>query len=477
MTNPLVAEERDSTTAITGIGIVESAADVTNGIQSGSWAEIGIGAAGLGLETLSIAMDPAGALLSAGVAWLMEHVEPLSQILDQLAGNADAVASHAATWRNVAQAVGEVATDFGPAVAADTAGWTGSAADAYRTRGASLTNLLSAASTASGGVGSAIEMAGMIVGIVREVVRDLIADLVGRLIAWAAEVAFTLGLATPVVVAQATSAIAKWAARIAEIVRKLIRTINNLIPLLRRLDEVFASIRQAVDSFASTARRADAPTSPSSPSSPDTPNAPGTTTPSSSPGATSPQSTPTSTSPASADPSTTSPTTTSPPTTTDTPTTDTPTTATTPGRPHDGQFHHSDRDPLRQHGSAQQTHPQEWTDALAYARERGVEVIERPGTMAYGPSPSPGQPGQLIIDPDASVGALRHEMQHLLDDEAAGWPGMRAMFEDPERAFQMEVRAYQREIEYAESIGDFESAEILRGFIEQERVRWLGGGE
>lgn len=248
MPNPLVAEERDSTTAITGIGIAESAIDVTNGIQSGNWVEIGIGTAGAGLEALSIAMDPAGALLSAGVAWLMEHVEPLSQILDQLAGNADAVASHAATWRNVAQAVGEVAADFGPVVAADTAGWTGSASDAYRTRGADLTNLLFAASTASGGVGTAVEMAGMIVGVVREVVRDLIADLVGRLIAWAAEVAFTLGLATPVVVAQATSAIAKWAARIAEIVRQLIRTINNLLPLLRHLDEVFASIRRADDS-------------------------------------------------------------------------------------------------------------------------------------------------------------------------------------------------------------------------------------
>jgi hypothetical protein len=210
----------------------------------------------------------------------MEHVEPLSQILDQLAGNADAVASHAATWRNVATAVGEVAADFGPAVAADTAGWAGSAAEAYRARGAGLTNLLAAASTASDGVGTAVEMAGTIVGVVREVVRDLIADLVGRLIAWAAEVAFTLGLATPVVVAQATSAIAKWAARIAEIVRKLVRTINNLIPLLRRLDEVFASIRQAIDSMASAARRADAPTGPRV-DTPSTPDAPGTTTPAS----------------------------------------------------------------------------------------------------------------------------------------------------------------------------------------------------
>jgi hypothetical protein len=68
MANPLIAAERDSATAVSGIGIAESAVDVANGIQSGNWAEIGLGAAGVGLEALSIAMDPAGALLSAGVA-------------------------------------------------------------------------------------------------------------------------------------------------------------------------------------------------------------------------------------------------------------------------------------------------------------------------------------------------------------------------------------------------------------------------
>jgi hypothetical protein len=302
MANPLIAAEQDSTTAVSGIGIAESAVDLASGIESGNWVEIGFGAAGVGLEALSIAMDPAGALLSAGVGWLMEHVEPLSEILDRLAGDADAVAAHAATWRNVAQAVGDVAADYGPAVAADTAGWTGAAADAYRTRGTDLANLLSAASTASGGVGTAVEMAGMIVGVVREIVRDLIADLVGRLIAWALEVAATLGLATPVVVAQATSAIAKWAARIADVVQKLIRTMNNLIPLLRRLDEVFASIRQAVDSFASGARRADLPTSPTTPGSPtmpDTPGPPNGTTPAAGPATTSPSS---ASSPSTADP-------------------------------------------------------------------------------------------------------------------------------------------------------------------------------
>ena len=37
--NPLVAERVDSTTAITGIGVVESAMGLYEGVESGSWVE------------------------------------------------------------------------------------------------------------------------------------------------------------------------------------------------------------------------------------------------------------------------------------------------------------------------------------------------------------------------------------------------------------------------------------------------------
>ncbi|MFC4085765.1 magnesium transporter [Amycolatopsis samaneae] len=138
-----------------------------------------------------------------------------------------------------------------------------------------------------------------------------------------------------------------------------------------------------------------------------------------------------------------------------------------------GPLYHSDRDPLRKHGAARETHPHEWSETLKRAEELGVEVELRSGRMTYAPAPTPGSPGQMIIDPDASIGALRHEYQHLIDDFAQGWAGMRQM-RDVEHAFNMERRAYEREIEYAESIGDHESVAALREMIEEERKKWLG---
>ncbi|SFK30210.1 hypothetical protein SAMN05421835_117137, partial [Amycolatopsis sacchari] len=56
--NPLVAQAQSQTTAVTGIGIAESAVDLANGVKDGSWVEFGMGALGVGLETLSMVIDP-----------------------------------------------------------------------------------------------------------------------------------------------------------------------------------------------------------------------------------------------------------------------------------------------------------------------------------------------------------------------------------------------------------------------------------
>lgn len=291
--NPLIAERKDSTTAYSGIGIAESAVDIYNGVKNGSWLEAGLGVAGGGLEVLSLALDPVGTLLSYGVAWLMEHVKPLSDALDWLAGDADQIAAYAQTWKNVAKATGEVAESFVAEVNSGTAGWTGAAADAYRAAAAQQADKIKAAATSAETIGTTVEMVGMLVGTVREVVRDLVADCVATLIAripqWLAEIGGTFGAATPHVVASAASLISKWVNRITELITKLVRSLEKLSPILKRLDEIWAALKKALPGRGSRG----------TPSSPDTVSTP-----------TSPTSTPngTSTSPS----STTNPTSTTP---------------------------------------------------------------------------------------------------------------------------------------------------------------------
>lgn len=297
--NPLVAPRHDSTTEYSGVGIAESLADVHHGVTSGSWVEGGLALAGTGLETLGLAIDPLGTLAAYGVGWLMEHVQPLSDALDWLAGDPDAIASFAATWRNVGQAVSGAGEDFAAQVASGTATWTGQAGDGYRAFAQGQIEQISTAGRAAETVAAIVEGAGVLVAVVREIVRDLVAECVATLIVripqWLAEEGATLGLATPHVVASAVTLISKWVARIGEMITKLIRSLDNLMPLIRQLDEIFSVLR---DGFRSVDRVADPPTPDGEASPPHTspvsaPNAPDITTGPAPPTSGSPSPTPT----------------------------------------------------------------------------------------------------------------------------------------------------------------------------------------
>ncbi|WP_206790016.1 DNA/RNA non-specific endonuclease [Amycolatopsis sp. MtRt-6] len=253
--NPLVAQAKqdpDGPGAFTagngdygwagGIGIAESSMDAFNGIKDGDWVSGGLGMLSLAGEVAGAAIDPFGYLMSSVASFLMEHIQPLKDMLDSLAGNPPVIQSYADTWGNVSKALGERKTDFDNAVKNGTTGWTGAGADAYRKFAAEHSDALSGAATVAGAISTVTMIMGQVVSFVRETVRQLIADLVGKLIAWVMETVFSLGFGTPVVVAQASAAIAKWGKKIGELLKKLTDTIRQVSPLLSKLVDLFEKI-------------------------------------------------------------------------------------------------------------------------------------------------------------------------------------------------------------------------------------------
>ncbi|WAL63532.1 hypothetical protein ORV05_21250 [Amycolatopsis cynarae] len=225
-----------------GIGLAETSMDAFNGIKDGDWVSGGLGMLSLAGEIAGAAIDPFGYLMSSVASFLMEHVQPLKDMLDSLAGNPPVIQSYADTWGNVSKALGERKTDFDNAVKNGTTGWTGEGADAYRKSAAEHSDALSGAATVAGAIGTVTMLMGQVVSFVRETVRQLIADLVGKLISWVMEEVFSLGFGTPVVVAQASAAIAKWGKKIGDLLKKLTDTIRKVSPLLSKLVDIFEKI-------------------------------------------------------------------------------------------------------------------------------------------------------------------------------------------------------------------------------------------
>ncbi|MGC7100327.1 RHS repeat-associated core domain-containing protein [Amycolatopsis lurida] len=283
MSNPLVAQAQSQTTGVTGIGIAESAVDLANGVSDGSWVEAGLGAVGVGLEVLSLVVDPIGTLASYGVSWLIEHVQPLKEALDWLAGDPPVIQSFSDTWANVAAEVNAIAGDLGNEVTNGTAGWQGEGAEAYRGAAAEQADALAGAASLADGISAGVMIMGTVVAAVRELVRDLVAELVGKLITWALEAAATLGFATPAIAVQATTAITKTISKISEFIRKLVKTIGNVSPKIRKIIDKLGEI---IEKLSKMLRKGGKPGSSTTPSgakpgttkTPDTtPNSPDTT--------------------------------------------------------------------------------------------------------------------------------------------------------------------------------------------------------
>ena len=241
MTTPLVADAPDPLTETPGPALLDDARLIADGIRGHNWVDTTLGGVGASLDALSLAVDPLGTLAAWGVTWLLEHVGPLRDALDRLAGDAGEVAAHAATWSTVAATAATAGQHLADRLRTDVAGWHGMSGDAYRAHAGEHLDTLAGISAAAGGIAAAVDGAGLLVALVRGIVRDLIAQFVATLAArlpqWLAAEGLTLGLATPVVVSQVSGLVARYVDEIRHFVRALLGSLRRLRTMIDRLGQ------------------------------------------------------------------------------------------------------------------------------------------------------------------------------------------------------------------------------------------------
>ncbi|WP_433375575.1 WXG100 family type VII secretion target [Actinoplanes sp. CA-142083] len=225
-----------------GLALAEDVDQVLSGVRGGSWVDASIGGVSAGLDALAFVADPVGALLQYGVAWLIEHVKPLSEALDWLAGDPAAIAAQSRSWHNIAEALRLETDELIRSIHWDTSEWLGEAGNAYRDWSTNQHHAVTALSSAADTMSTAVEVAGELIAGVRIMVRDAIATVVARLISYAIEELATLGLATPLVVTQVTTLCATWSARIARWLRALVSSLHRLGILADQLTDASEAV-------------------------------------------------------------------------------------------------------------------------------------------------------------------------------------------------------------------------------------------
>jgi len=243
--NPLVAASVDGPKdAWSGVWIAEDIELIIQGVKNGSWVDGTLGVVGAGLDALALVSDPVGVLLQYGVSWIIEHVKPLSEALDWLAGDPGQIAGQAQTWRNVANDLQADADNLVRAAQWDISEWTGAAADAYRGWAKQQQQALEGLAKGAEAMAAITEGAGFLIAAVRIMVRDAIATLVSRLIVYAVEELASFGFATPLVVEQVATLCASWASKIAQWLRGLLKSLQTLAKNSKVLERAIEELKK-----------------------------------------------------------------------------------------------------------------------------------------------------------------------------------------------------------------------------------------
>lgn len=84
----------------------ERATAALEAITGNGWVAGGLGG-GEGMGALGASIRPADALAPSGQGWLTEHVKPLQDIVDRMAGNASVIQTFADTWQRAAEGLNQ----------------------------------------------------------------------------------------------------------------------------------------------------------------------------------------------------------------------------------------------------------------------------------------------------------------------------------------------------------------------------------
>ena len=85
-----------------------------------------------------------------------------------------------------------------------------------------------------------------------------------------------------------------------------------------------------------------------------------------------------------------------------------------------------------------------------------------------------GHPAEIKVDKNCSIGGLRHEYRHFIDDLEHGCPGLGYYLRDKDLFFEFEKRGYEEELAIAREKGYTDIEARILNEIEKRRAEIYG---
>ena len=220
------------------IGPVGDILDFVDETKNDGWMGEFAAVASLGANVVSAAFNPIATVTGWVASWIIEHIYPLQDWLQEFTGDPEEIEAGASTWHNISLAAQKEAENL-ESLLGKIEGQVSSTLDAYRARVGQLKEVFEAQQAAAEQIAGVLQRQMGIVKFIYEMIRDMIAEALGMFAQSVAEEVFSLGLATPAVVAQ----ISTW---VGEKVAKITKWVNKAIDAFAKLSKITAKLVQAL---------------------------------------------------------------------------------------------------------------------------------------------------------------------------------------------------------------------------------------
>ncbi|MFC5183399.1 WXG100 family type VII secretion target [Actinomadura harenae] len=205
--------------------------------------------ADLGYTGFTAWMDPLGALVGAGVGFLVDVIKPLHDMLTWVTGDDGAISEHRQEWDGVAKSLVSLADQMGTDLAKDLETWTGPASEAGKARIDEFIQGTRDTANAIGDIKGLLALTASLCDTAMSLIKDLISQFVEWLIiTWLAAQAAaipTLGASEAVAAGATTAEAAVATSRGARIVQRVLSVFRKMADVVRRVITKLKALRNS----------------------------------------------------------------------------------------------------------------------------------------------------------------------------------------------------------------------------------------
>ncbi len=214
-----------------------------------------------GMDILTTVLDPLGAIIGAALdclkSLILEHVKPLNEALNMLAGDPDGIYSSSQRWIDWGNIVVNLGNNYVDMIA-NVDSWKCPQANLYRSTARGVRDFFQMLAKSLGSVAGFTQMVGAVVAIVREILwillKEVLTEVIKNALLTLAASIPTLGTAIAAFTAWFTAKMAivfsKFSKKLSELVRKVSDLLRKLGKSGRAMDGAGDTLSSVTDKLA-----------------------------------------------------------------------------------------------------------------------------------------------------------------------------------------------------------------------------------